>query len=604
MLQQNIPDHASTIVIPVANPDTAPQLLRFASALLEPDGRIVAVVVIVGDAEERQHSIESVKPIIENAQQEGLRVELLTVEAATVSRGILDAVREQRADLLILGMQQPKRGEVTIGAIAENVTAAAPCDVLIYRASQTSEFERVVVWANGGESARIANQTGIRLAEKFGLPVECMLVQSHNRSYWQGMERLEDSLAFVHGKEHAKRTVVTADHPVAGLLSRINPDDLLVMGFSRRTELERWLFGDVVRQLLNRAPGAMLLSARSAENHTEKRFKKYLGWAVPTLTPIEQDELVRQARENATPSLDYIVLILVSAVIAALGLLLNSAAVVIGAMLIAPLMQPLTALATGMATGRLRLIERSLGNLALGVLLGMGVAGLTGLVIPLDIPTTEMQSRGTPTLIDAGVAFAAGFIGAYANARRGIPAALAGVAIAAALMPPLCTVGLALAFGEHELALGALLLFLTNIGFISLAGWAVYFWLGVRPRPETRHAEGTSNHRRYISLVVVVLLMIPVLYMLYNLGNRASEAQRVKNRLQDSFPTGEIVQVELHGENTPMRVVATLRMAREPRLDEVRLAEEDLEAGLHRDIDLEIVLQLVIRRVQPLYEQE
>lgn len=580
-----LPERFQTIVIPVANPHTAPNLLRLAGALVDEGGRVLAVMVTLSGSEKQRTSIEDMQEVIDKFCEEDCPVEFITVQAPSVSRGILDEVREQQADLLILGVQRPTRGEVEIGSIAENVVATAPCDVLLYRDVPRSEFKRVVVWTNGTRAARIASQIGLVLGQNFETSVECMLVQGNDRSYWQGIGRIEESLNGLLGKERAKRTVITAEQLVPGLLSRVSKEDLLVVGFSRRTQLEKWLFGDFVHQLLRRAPGPVILVARSSEITAEKRLWQRLNWAMPRVTPAEQDELVRQAREMASPSLDYLILILISAVIASLGLLLNSAAVIIGAMLIAPLMQPLTAFSTGMTTGRLGLIQRALLTLVIGAGFGITVSALLGWLLPLDIPTAEMQARGNPTLVDAGVAFAAGFIGAYANARRGIPAALAGVAIAAALMPPLCTVGLGLAFGETDLAFGALLLFLTNIGLIILAGWAVYFWLGVRPR-------------RNASLAVLVALMIPVLYMLYNLSTQAGDSRIVKQELQKIFPSDEVTQVEMHTENSPLRVVATLRAVREPQQLDVLKAELILEEELGRDIDLEIVVERVVKSQQ------
>ncbi len=586
-----LPERSRTIVLPVANPRTAPHLLRLAQSLVDKDGHVLAVMVTLSGPEKQRTSIEEIQAIIDEICDPACSIEFITVQAPSVSRGILDVVREQRADLLILGVTRPTRGAVEIGSIAENIVAAAPCDVLVYRDSSRDEFKQVVVWINGTRAARIASQIGIILGESFDVPVECILVQGSDRSYWQGIERIEESLDGLPGNEQAKRTVVTAEQLIPGLLSRVSQEDLLVVGFSRRTALEKWLFGDFVRQLLTRAPGPVILAARSGE----KRLHQQINWAIPRITPAEQDELIRQAREMASPSLDYLVLILISAVIASLGLLLNSAAVIIGAMLIAPLMQPLTSFSIGMTTGWLGLIRRTLLTLVVGAGLGVGVSALLGWLLPLDIPTSEMQSRGNPTLIDAGVAFAAGFIGAYANARRGIPAALAGVAIAAALMPPLCTVGLGLAFGETDLAFGSLLLFLTNIGLIILAGWAVYFWLGMRPYREVLNGNTYSNSRHYISFVVVSVLMLPVLYMLYNLSTQASESSVVKQELQEIFPTDEVTQVEMHTEKTPLRIVATLRVLREPQQLDVQKAELILEEALEREIDLEIVIERVVK---------
>src|SRR5690606_3546905 len=107
------------------------------------------------------------------------------------------------------------------------------------------------------------------------------------------------------------------------------------------------------------------------------------------------------------------------------------------------------------------LMRRSAITLVFGIIVSIFVAIGAGLLSSLSSPTSEMLIRSNPTLLDALVAFASGVVGAYATARKDIPAALAGVAIAAALMPPLCTVGLGLALGNQALASGSMLLFIT-----------------------------------------------------------------------------------------------------------------------------------------------
>ena len=188
---------------------------------------------------------------------------------------------------------------------------------------------------------------------------------------------------------------------------------------------------------------------------SSKYWIRLRSWLSPTVTQLEQDEIQYEAEANGAFSLDYIVLIVISCILATLGLLSNSSAVIIGAMLVAPLMSPLIAFAVGMATGRVTLITKSFSTLFRGILAALIVARIIGSISPTTIVTSEMLLRGNLTLIDIGVAFASGFIGAFASVRKNISAALAGVAIAAALMPPLATIALGWAFDNRPLAAGA-----------------------------------------------------------------------------------------------------------------------------------------------------
>ena len=176
----------------------------------------------------------------------------------------------------------------------------------------------------------------------------------------------------------------------------------------------------------------------------------------PKIAPYEEAELVVLQEESGGLSLDYVVLIVIAAILASLGLILNSNAVIIGAMLVAPLMAPLIAFSTGMAIGDLHLTRKAIIALLVGILLALGVSYVAGLISVTTIITSEMAARGNPTFLDLAVALASGVIGAYAAGRKSIPSAAAGVAIAAALMPPLCTVGLAYAFGDYSFIQGGI----------------------------------------------------------------------------------------------------------------------------------------------------
>jgi uncharacterized hydrophobic protein (TIGR00271 family) len=589
----NVPDYARVVVVPVANPKNAPRMLQIASAMTAPDsGKVIALLVTLGDAEREAKSLEELQPVIDVLVEAGHPVTLRTEHATSIARGILDAVREEGADLLVLGVKHPVRGQVVLGPIAENVATTALCDVLIYRAAQKEEVNRVVAWANGSEAARVACHVGMLLGEAQSTPVEGIYVLSNNRSYWNSLGRIDQSLADLPKNFRVKRTVVTARDLASGLIARLNEDDLLVVGFSRRSELERWLYGDFARELLNHAPGSVILTTRRGVQHgIGTRMQQGINWASPTLTKAEREEIIRQGQENADPNLDYIVLILISAVIASLGLLLNSATVIIGAMLIAPLMQPLSAFSTGMSVGRIDLLRRSIISVMIGFALAICVGFFTGWIIPFNIPTGEMLSRGSPSLIDAGVALASGMVGAYATARKGIPAALAGVAIAAALMPPVCTIGLGIAFQEYELALGATLLFLTNIACMVLAGWAVLFWMGMRPE---RDAALLRN--RLISLAVVLGLLIPIFIALISLTNRANRIHDIENALERSFDPAEVIEVEVNSDEEPLQVIATIRTSEAPRADILRDAESALVEVLRESVELKVI---VLRYLEP-----
>jgi uncharacterized hydrophobic protein (TIGR00271 family) len=191
-------------------------------------------------------------------------------------------------------------------------------------------------------------------------------------------------------------------------------------------------------------------------------------------------ELSAALVEEARLSSSFVALTLASSAIATFGLLENSAAVIIGAMIIAPLLAPIQALAYGVLDGSVRDIRASCISLCTGSVLAVGVSGLLARAIGLTILGSEVMSRTKPNVLDLGIALAAGLIGGFARTRPGISNTIAGTAIAVALMPPLCVLGIGLATGDSRIAGGALLLFITNLFGITLASTVVFFFGRIR----------------------------------------------------------------------------------------------------------------------------
>lgn len=184
--------------------------------------------------------------------------------------------------------------------------------------------------------------------------------------------------------------------------------------------------------------------------------------------------LNRKLWRGADPSPTYYVLLSLSVIIATLGLLSDSSATIIGAMIVAPLMGPILGIAFSMVLANRRLLRRSSLALVTGVLLAIAIAALISRMIGIETLTPEISARVRPTLIDLGVALAAGGAGAFALSRRAISDALPGVAIAVALVPPLSVVGIGIATVSQQVTFGALLLFLTNLLGIIFSGGLVF----------------------------------------------------------------------------------------------------------------------------------
>lgn len=239
----------------------------------------------------------------------------------------------------------------------------------------------------------------------------------------------------------------------------------------------------------------------------------------------------------------FAVMLAIAAGVASIGLSQNSAATVIGAMIIAPLGSPIVSLGGAIALGWTREILRMLGFIVLGALAVVAVGYVIGLFLPTAMPTDQLLARTDPDLRDLGVAILAGAAGAYARTRKELSSVLVGVAIAVALVPPLCAVGLLLEDGRPLLAQGALLLFAANLVGITLAVSVVMLVVGYAPRP--RMPRSRLGQVLAIVLIVGTIVVATPLYESYVLLSSRAVRLATVNRAVVSVlgpGTGVVVQ--------------------------------------------------------------
>lgn len=245
------------------------------------------------------------------------------------------------------------------------------------------------------------------------------------------------------------------------------------------------------------------------------RFKQKVRTIVPQMDRDQRVSLVDRLQESSKFNFDFVALISLSTLIAALGLARNSAAVVIGAMLVAPLMTPLVAMGFALVQGNGKLIRDALKSVILGFTVALAIGACVGLILQLIAPhlpiSSQMQDRDLPNLLDLVVALASGVAGAYAMSRKNLNSAIPGVAIAAALVPPIATTGLALTMGDLALSGGASLLFFTNIVAIVL-GTAMTFWaVGISTRVINNRPIQVWPRYWFIGFVVLSFLLAAVM---------------------------------------------------------------------------------------------
>lgn len=316
--------------------------------------------------------------------------------------------------------------------------------------------------------------------------------------------------------------------------------------------------------------------------------------ALPEGQPHERwlAELTAESRVD----LDFTFLMTASALIGSFGLLIDSAAVIIGAMVIAPLVGPIRGAALGAVEGEWRLLGQAIATTAFGIALVAGVAFAVGALMPLPASGHEVLTRTQPTVIDLGIALVAGAVAAFARVRPRVGDALPGTAIAVALVPPLCVSGLCLAKGMGPEAAGAALTFLTNLLGIALASMGVYLARGFIRRPD----------RPWLPLAVAlgatVALSVPLGYAFWHLMLQARLTESVKQLLVERTLTfgrdGLLVATRVDWRQEPPEVTLTIRSPTTPTPRQLALVQGFLERQLGRPLRLVVDVERV-ERVEP-----
>lgn len=311
-------------------------------------------------------------------------------------------------------------------------------------------------------------------------------------------------------------------------------------------------------------------------------------WREQIVGTIDQQAVIEKRRAECEITSRYLFMTAMSGGIAVLGLLLSSPAVVIGAMLLSPLMDPIIGLGFALAIGDYRWLRQSAKSLAWGALMAIGLCAVVVFLSPLKDITTEIAARTRPNLFDLFVALFSALAGAYALIR-GREGTIVGVAIATALMPPLAVVGFGLATFNGTVFSGALLLFVTNLLTIALTAWGMAKFYGFR----TTLSEKQTKLQNFVVFAVFIALAVPLTLSLRQIVWEANAARQVRGTLSDTFgPSSRVSQPEIEFDRDPLRVSAFVWTTALREDAEVR-AEASLERLLGEPVDIELKQFLV-----------
>ncbi len=311
---------------------------------------------------------------------------------------------------------------------------------------------------------------------------------------------------------------------------------------------------------------------------TRKELMKRSLPIMPRASAEQFEDLFTVLRENAKTSWAFMVMMVLSTLIASFGLFGNSSPVIIGAMILAPIISPIVSFAMGMVRYDVSMLKTGFTTITAGTLVSLAFAAAVSIIIPLKIITPEIEARLSPTLLDMGIAIASGIAAAYAHAKEGIAKSLAGVAIAVALVPPLAVAGIGIGWWNWEVFSGAILLYATNLAGIIMFAGLTFLILGFAP-----------FKRAKMGLIYTFLIILLVTFPLSLSFNRIMQEATITRALEGTTIENTVLRDVRIRFGSP--VVVSLRLvgpeAMEP--DKIHAIKEKIEERIEQPVRLEVV---------------
>ena len=609
----------TNVIVAIGNPQTAGSLLRLASELaMVKGGEVVALKIVDLPEYGNQAGWQKVayvewKELTDDlaAYDFGAQIRPTVRLAPSYADGIMEAIHEEKAGWLVVawpGDGEPESEDSESIGLSEILTESEPvinelvafaeCNVAVLRGVLPDELQHIVVATAGGASAA----TGLKLARNIleGTDGKVHLINvargtASSELTAEAAEVLETTLAAA-GLDDPSRVsaqVVNAPTVEGGVANRYREADLLIVGASKNQAPERPYFGGLAKELLvhEERAGILIRKVEPACFPGLRRARDRIADRLPTLTPARREDVLRQMRSGAEPSIDFFVLILLSSIIASLGLLQNSGAVIIGAMLVAPLMSPILSMGMGMAVSESATVRLGFESTLKGMATAIVVGAVVVIISPIDAPTNEILARTSPNVLDLMIALASGAAAGYAVSRKEVAAALPGVAIAAALVPPLCVVGYGLGVSQLDIATGALLLFLTNLTAIVFAAAMTFLFLGFHPPRFERGQMLHSMRSTIVSLLVIVAVLVAATWT-------TVRQDKASVRVEETFAellvgqSAQVVEVEVIRERDYHRIIAMVLAYPGSDLSSEGLAtlEQDLEEAVGGPVEIDMTV--------------
>ena len=482
-----------------------------------------------------------------------MEIPLLVMRHPAPAKAIINAIEDRKIELLCVGMDFTLPKDTTINRLGRRLLRFAPCKMFVLDPGDEdgSRYQRILL-PMGLHLGDFALRTAASLAEK----LDCTVTPFEVGSYFgtDSREVAHRSLlsklkeAGIEASKWIKPTVSLTGAKWKSVVNKSRDSDLMLTGTTAIREVRKFRVEEK-KQIGPEGPKVAIglvrpWSLESKPSWIEMTVNHIFSW-LPTLEPTERIDLFDRLQVGARWNIDFMMMMCLSTAIASLGLIQNSTAVVIGAMVVAPLMTPLIGAGLALVQGNTIFFRDSIKAMGFGIGAALLISLILGFVVPMEQLTPELLARGAPTIIDLGVAFLSGAAAAYAVARPSLLGALAGVAIAAALVPPLATVGISLAEGVWEISEGAAILFATNLVAIILGAAAIYRRLGIQG---SRLGKGLPLWGRRTVLFLCLLAVILTAPLGYRLAHQLREGQTRPYTLPVSHSVREVIKERVHQE--------------------------------------------------------
>ncbi len=472
--------------------------------------------------------IQIVSAVVSEIQD--VQVEVLMMRHPSPAKTIIQEIQDREIELLCVGMDFTLPKDTTINRLGRRLLRFAPCKIFVLDPGDEdgSRYQRILL-PTGLQLGAFELRTAASLAEK----LDCTVTPYEVGSYFgtDSREVAHRSLlsklkeAGIEASKWIKPTVTLTGETWKSVVNKSRDSDIMLVGATAIRDVRK--FRREEREHIS--PETPRVAIGIVRSWTLKRKPSRIGMIVtlifswlPSLEATERIDLFDRLQVGARWNVDFIMMICLSTAIASLGLMQNSTAVVIGAMVVAPLMTPLIGAGLALVQGNTLFFRDSIKAMGFGIGAALLISLFLGFIIPIEELTPELLARGAPTIIDLGVAFLSGAAAAYAVARPSLLGALAGVAIAAALVPPLATVGIAIAKGVWGISEGAAILFATNLVAIILGAAFIYRRLGIQG---SRLGKGLPLWGRRTLLFLSLLAVILTAPLGYKLANQLREGQ-------------------------------------------------------------------------------